>query len=353
MVDQSWRDQPVGMAADTIALAAGRIAEHAREHHLRSVWVVLHGGEPLLTGTDTIARIARAFRGSSFAGIDVQLDVQTNATLLDERYLRVFAEYRVRVGVSLDGARAAHDLYRRFANGNGSHEQTMRGLRLLQAPAYRHLFAGILCTIDIDNEPLKVYDYLSGLEPPVIDFLLPHGNWSAPPPGKGTTPYADWLIPIFDRWYSGGNVEVRLFQEIVQLVLGGRSGTEAVGLTPSTVLVIETDGSLEQVDTLKSTYQGAADTGLHLADNPIDEALRHPSIAARQIGLAGLAQKCQKCTIGTVCGGGYYPHRYRAGEGFLNPSVYCADLMKLISHVRARVVADIGRRAGKSHADHS
>jgi uncharacterized protein len=36
-----------------------------------------------------------------------------------------------------------------------------------------------------------------------------------------------------------------------------------------------------------------------------------------------------------------YTHRYRPGTGFLNPSVYCADLMKFIDHASARVQADL------------
>jgi uncharacterized protein len=43
----------------------------------------------------------------------------------------------------------------------------------------------------------------------------------------------------------------------------------------------------------------------------------------------------------TTCGGGLYPHRYRSGSGFRHPSVYCADLMRLITHVRDRVGADL------------
>jgi uncharacterized protein len=42
-----------------------------------------------------------------------------------------------------------------------------------------------------------------------------------------------------------------------------------------------------------------------------------------------------------ICGGGLYPHRYRNGEGFRHPSVYCADLMRVISHVRDRVIRDV------------
>ena len=38
-----------------------------------------------------------------------------------------------------------------------------------------------------------------------------------------------------------------------------------------------------------------------------------------------------------ICGGGYFPHRYRSGSGFRNPSVYCADLQRVITHIAARV----------------
>ena len=38
----------------------------------------------------------------------------------------------------------------------------------------------------------------------------------------------------------------------------------------------------------------------------------------------------------------YYPHRFRAETGFDNPSVYCADYVKLIRHVRAAVEAEAG-----------
>jgi len=51
-----------------------------------------------------------------------------------------------------------------------------------------------------------------------------------------------------------------------------------------------------------------------------------------------------------VCGGGYYPHRYRAGEGFLNPSVYCPDLLRLITSIREYVAAELRRLATATSA---
>lgn len=139
---------------------------------------------------------------------------------------------------------------------------------------------------------------------------------------------------------------VRLFAEILQVVLGGSSALESVGIGPSALVVIETDGAIRQFDALSAAYSGAADTGLNVREHPLDAALDHPGVVAQQLGRAGLSPLCQACSIGRLCGGGLYAHRYRAGSGFLHPSVYCPDLFRLISHIRDRVYSDVrGLRA--------
>ncbi len=352
MADQTWRDRPLTMSPEVVRLAADRIAEHARQHRLRRIGVVLHGGEPLLAGPAFFATAARTLRESLPATTAAVLTVQSNGVLLSEALLDVLDEHEISVAVSIDGGAAGHDRHRRYPNGRGSHSDVVRGLELLNSQRYRRLFSGLLCTVDLAQDPATSYEELLRFDPPRMDFLLPHGNWTAPPPGRTSdhtgTPYADWLGALFDRWYSAPRqeTELRLFREIIHLLLGGVSRVEGVGLAPSSIAVIETDGSLEQVDALKSAYHAAAATGLHLARNPVDDILSHPSVVVRQSGLAGLAEKCAKCPVREVCGGGYYPHRYQAGTGFRNPSVYCPDLLALIGHIRARVISDLDALAG-------
>ena len=72
---------------------------------------------------------------------------------------------------------------------------------------------------------------------------------------------------------------------------------------------------------------------MNVFDHSIDAVARHPGILARQQGMAALSAACQECPVVSSCGGGLYTHRYRALNGFDNPSVYCADLLALISHV--------------------
>jgi uncharacterized protein len=253
--------------------------------------------------------------------------------------------------VSLDGAAEAHDRHRRFASGRGSYAAVSVGLHRLIQTRFRHLFSGLLCTIDLRNDPVATYEAIAAFDPPRVDFLLPHGTWEVPPPGRVAgapeTPYADWLITVFDHWYPAPRTQVRLFEEIMHLILGGASSNEAVGLSPSTLLVIETDGAIEQGDALKAAYHGAPQTGLHVTRDSLDDALLLPGVVARQLGQRALAAECRECRIHQVCGAGLYAHRYRSGTGFANPSVYCPDLMRLIDHVRRVMRADISARLGK------
>jgi len=336
--DQSWRARPKVISPAVVAQAGARIAEHARAHRLPEVQVVLHGGEPLLAGARRLSAIAAALRAAIEPSCALDLRIHTNGVQLDEEFCELFLAQRIKVGVSLDGDREANDLHRKFASGKSSFSQVVRAINLLRQDRYRECYAGLLCTIDIRSDPYAVYRTLADLEPPAVDFLLPHATWDTPPPGleAGQTPYADWLAAVFGAWKADGRrVPVRIFDSIIATSWGGASRAESLGLEASELLVIETDGSLEQADSIKVAFDGAPATGLDLSDHPLDEAAAHPAIRARQLGLAGVSQTCRQCPVVSSCGGGLYAHRYRSDTGFDNPSVYCADLEKIITHIRA------------------
>jgi uncharacterized protein len=338
MADQAWREQPRLMSPAVIEMAAKRINEHVRSHRLPSVDIILHGGEPLLAGTQRLTELTGLLQAQISARVN--FTVQTNGTLLRRPMLETLAELRIRVGVSLDGDAEATGRHRLYPSGRNSYDDVAAGLRLLDSPEFREIYGGILCTIDVHNDPIATYEALLQFSPPVLDLLLPHANWSTPPPDSG---YTEWLIEVFERWYSAPmqETQIRLFAELIQLILGGPGAVESLGLAPATLIVVDTDGTIKQLDSLSSAYPGAADTGLHVLTGSFDDALEHPTTVARQIGADGLSAECRACPVMEICGGGLYPHRYREGAGFRHPSVYCADLKKLITHVRERVISDL------------
>ncbi|MEU9041921.1 MULTISPECIES: FxsB family cyclophane-forming radical SAM/SPASM peptide maturase [unclassified Kitasatospora] len=355
--DQSWRRRPRRMELATVRRTARRIAEHAAEHGLDEISVVLHGGEPLLVGTGHLDALLGELSGAVAGGPRVRFSLQTNGLRLLEEpsLLDVLHRHRVAVGVSLDGTRADHDRHRRLPSGVGSWARTAEAVRLLGTDRHRELFAGLLCVVDLAADPVDTYEALLEFAPPRLDLLLPHGTWLAPPPGlrarpvpgappsgADPAPYGEWLIAAFDRWYGAPRREtgVRLFEELAVLLLGGRAASEAVGLTPVDLVVIEADGTIEQADSLKAAYDGAPGTGLDVWRHGFAEAAAHPAFRARQRGLAGLGPVCAGCPLARVCGGGLYAHRWAgdgAGGGFGHPSVYCADLDRLVRHMGGRL----------------
>jgi uncharacterized protein len=336
--DQSWRAKPRFMTQAIARQAALRISEHAEAHQLSTVHVVLHGGEPLLLGRDRLRTVLSTLRSSIDPVTRLDLRIHTNGVLLDDELCVLFADYAVQVGVSLDGDRAANDLHRLFPSGQSSYPQVRRALSLLRQPEYRPLYAGILCTVDLRSDPIAVYEAVRAEAPPRIDLLLPHATWAEPPyrPPAVETPYAAWLGRIHARWLADGcPLPVRFFDSLLDAWQGRASGSEAAGLDPVDLLVIETDGSWEQADSLKTAFDGAPATGLDIFSHAVDEAAACAGVLSRQGGLAALCRTCRECPVVQACGGGLYAHRYSHENGFDNPSVYCADLKKFIPAVIA------------------
>src|SRR5262245_49745923 len=50
--DKTYRNQPPKMSLEVTQWMAKRIRSHAERHGRQSVHIILHGGEPLMAGTD-------------------------------------------------------------------------------------------------------------------------------------------------------------------------------------------------------------------------------------------------------------------------------------------------------------
>jgi uncharacterized protein len=337
LADQGWVNRPGRMSPETLKQVAVRLGEHARIYEMTSVRVILHGGEPLMFGPAGIASVVATLREH----VPCEISVQTNGTLLTRAMLDTLSMLRVRVGVSVDGSRDDHDRHRTYADGRPSFDKVAAGIELLRE--YPDVYGGLLCVVDLDNDPIETYKTLMSFGPARIDFLLPLFNHENRPPGKGPADYADWLYAVFDLWYSAKvrPVGIRFFEEIMHMVLGGQSRTSFLG--PTVVpypLVVESDGTIEMVDSLKSTYEGAAATGLDVFASSFTGAAAVQDGFHREFGQ--LASPCRRCPLRPVCGGGQLAHRWN-GVDFDSESVYCASMKRLIRLIRGRVFGDLYR----------
>jgi uncharacterized protein len=337
--DQSWRSMPRLLSANDQAAFATRLAEYAAEAGLSRAAVILHGGEPLLAGTETIVEFTRALRAAVGPDVELEVGMQTNGLLLTDDVLDALEGERISISLSLDGPRQVNDLHRTTRRGRSSFEKVEAALNRLKGRP--DTFAGVIAVIDPKVPPETLLEFFAGHAPPKVDFLLPDSHYGQLPPGRDADPalYEKWLIEAFDFWFDRyPQLPVRTFEALMDAIMGLSSGTDAFGLGDVSLITIETDGTYHDLDVLKVVGEGATKLEGSVHDRPISAVASSAAIEAHRLLLSreGLSEVCQACEVVDICGGGSVPHRF--GEGsFRNPTVYCREMKGLIAHVRRRL----------------
>jgi uncharacterized protein len=335
--DQSWKLQPQFMSHETVAMLAKRLEEHACAVGCRDLMVVAHGGEPLL-----YPELDDFFDGlrRGVTSCNISFAIQTNGTLFDDENLAILDRYGVRIGVSVDGSRRVHDRFRVTHAGGGSYDAVMEGIGRARATV-PHLLDSTLQVINPSVDPAEMLDGLEGFGVNRADLLFPdlnHDTIDCAHVRRGQIGH--WLCAVFDEWVGrADSVHIRIFMTIIDLLLGGRHGTDQLGASSGGALMIETDGSYHIYDGLKTSFEGAGATGLHLRTASIADAEALPLARAFRDKSSAAAAECLQCRLFPVCGGGSPIHRFSQALGFDQASVYCLDLTKLIEHIRAYILS--------------
>ena len=269
------------------------------------------------------------------------MSIQSNGLLFTEEIGECLRRNRIAIGISIDGPPNINDVFRVNHKGEGS-SQLLEGKIKLITTKYRDIFSGFLTVINPLTDPIKVLKYLLSFNAQGIDLLLPHHNYQNLPVRKeanlNDTSYADWLIKAFDYWFnSNSNTSIRFFDSIIRLILAEQTLVETIGNPNVDVVVIECNGQIEADDNLRSTYDGITRLGYNVYDNSFNDVVEDSNIQMRRLGNDRLCEKCRNCHIVNICGGGNLPHRYSKYNMFNNPSVYCADLVKLIEHIKNKI----------------
>lgn len=119
------RDKNRKMTTEVAGWVAQGIAELGRV-----IEVIWHGGEPLSCGLEHFSKLILPFEWLREQGL-VRHAVQTNATLLNERWCEFFRSHQFRVGVSIDGPAWAN-AKRVGWSGAPAFDKIMRGIGFLR-----------------------------------------------------------------------------------------------------------------------------------------------------------------------------------------------------------------------------
>jgi uncharacterized protein len=332
--DQGWKDQPIYMSRNTISQLIQRLNEHCERNSISDLSVVIHGGEPLLF--PDLDFFFTTLKKDLSSEVFLRLAIQTNGVLVDSKKIALLNRHNVRIGISIDGPRDFHDIYRRTHGDEGSFDKVLRSIKLIQLNA-PHLLESVLQVTNTKIPPKEAIDFIDSLGIPRGDFLFPDLNYdsfasSTLSPGE----LGKWLVEAFDIWSSKENTAyIRIFATIARLLLNGGGGTDQLGKNSLGTLMIETDGTYEAHDGLKTSFEGAGRTCMSVFTHAISDADKLPIVQAFRCKETHVSRECLDCNIFDICGGGSPIHRYKSGIGFSQPSIFCEDLKLLINHIKS------------------
>ena len=335
------------------------IRQLIESHQANTVNLAWQGGEPTLMGLDFYRRALELADKYRRPGMTFLHTMQTNGTLLDDEWAKFFKENNFLIGISLDGPRQLHDVYRLDKGGRPTFERVMRGVRLLQKHGVEFNVLTAVNRVN-DDYPLEVYRFLRdevGADwiqfIPVVERINSDGLTLYQ---EGTTvsersvlpeQFGRFLATIFDEWVRRdvGRVFVQTFEASLRNWLGmPTSGMCVFNETCGTGLALEHNGDLYACDhfvepkfllgNIENTHM------LELVASP-------QQVKFGQDKRDALPRACRECDVRFACHGECPKNRFLItpdGEPGLN--YLCAGFKQFFHHIDfpMKIMAGLIRR---------
>jgi len=150
------RDDRTVISQSTIANLFGKLFVCGwSDSQLTVIW---HAGEPLVVPVGFYRQAFAAIEAMRPPGIDLVHAFQTNGMLITPEWCELFTDWKVIVGVSIDGPKAMHDARRRTRAGGGTFDRTLAGIRLLRARDIPFHVISVLSRAALD-QPDMMHDF--------------------------------------------------------------------------------------------------------------------------------------------------------------------------------------------------
>jgi uncharacterized protein len=239
------------------------ICQLIESHQADTVNIAWQGGEPTLMGLDFYRRAMALAEKYRRPGMTYLHTMQTNGTLLDDEWAAFLKEHSFLIGISIDGPREIHDIYRLDKGGRPTFDKVMRGIKLLQKYGVEY---NVLTTVNHVNAdyPLEVYRFLRDEVGatwmqfiPVVERINADGKTLYQ---EGTIvsersvlpdQFGRFLCAIYDEWvqHDVGRIFVQTFEATLRNWLGMQTSgmcvfNETCGAGPA----LEHNGDLYSCD---------------------------------------------------------------------------------------------------------
>lgn len=175
--------------------------------------ITFHGGEPLLIGAELFEKALIMIRKRP----NMTIGIQTNGTLIDDKIIELLKKYQVNVGISLDGPRYMHDVYRKNFGGGNTYDGIMNAIDKLKANG---VMVGALATVtDVTlNYPEEFYKFFAEQKIPFsFNPCFIERDATSSCSVLNTNEYIEFYKKVFDLWINDNdnNMELSCFERII------------------------------------------------------------------------------------------------------------------------------------------
>ncbi|WP_062106685.1 anaerobic sulfatase maturase [Bacillus niameyensis] len=300
------------------------------------------GGEPLLAGLDFFEEVVSLQKKHAPRHAMIGNGLQTNGTLINDRWAAFFKQYNFLLGVSVDGPKEIHDRRRIYSHGQGSFDMVMKGISHLRK---HNVDFNILTVIHKDNvqKAKELFQFYEQEKFHYVQFIpcMKFQSQQIDQPGEyEITPeeFGDFLCEAFDYWYNDGDpiISVRFFDNLLSVYAHREAEMCTHRKTCAKTLILEQNGDAFPCDFYIHPNWKLGNVG---TDSLID-ILNHPLYEAFSKLKPTLPEKCKSCEWIHLCHGGCPRNRrWNADLQSSNPDYFCESYRQLYAYAHDRMVS--------------
>ncbi len=263
------------------------------------------GGEPLLAGSDYFEYFIDKFNAANTNNIRVSYMLQTNGTIINDKFIKIFKENNFLIGLSIDGPMKLHDKNRILVNDEKTHTKVLETLQIFKD---NNIAFNVLCVVTKDHakNAEKVYNYFKKLNLKYLQFIpcLDPVDSKKQNYSLSSDDYFMFLDETYKLWLKdlkdNNPVSIRYFDNMVWLLKGKLPESCDMRGICSIQNIIEADGSVYPCD-----FYCFDDKKIgNINENSFEQMFNH-EISQEFINSSKvLNDKCRTCPYINLCRGG-------------------------------------------------
>ncbi|MFH1249273.1 MAG: radical SAM protein [archaeon] len=322
-----------------------KIISHVLNFSTDRVDFIWHGGEPLIAGIDFFKRVKELQNKYNKNNLKIVNNVQTNAILLNEDFIKFFEKEGFIIGTSIQGTKRIHDSSRVDNLGNPTFERVIKNIsKLKKKPS-----AIIVLTKQILGKEKPIYKemkkYTSGFR---ISEYFPKNKLDLTSKDTKLMPtpreYAKSMMRFYNLWKKDKNpIEIRPITEFIRGMIKGQCGGCLYSQKACNFSVIGVDHKGDFYTCMRSFGNKRYFFG-NVSDRPLSKRTKisKNNMSERLYPLKN--KECKDCRFWNQCNGGCPQESLSLYGDIIHKAFYCNGRKILFEEIEK----DLGGKDGIS-----